>query len=1111
MEFAQADRCYIYKIDPERQMFCMRHEWAGPAIKPMLHSHPEFPTKDYPWWMDQLSNGDVISLANLDEIPAEAVSERAIMEMQSVHSLLAVPILSTDNLYGFIGFTAEEKERSWSRDLAVLMAAVSGVIAHLFQRQEIEQELRLQRDFAIQIMNTMGQGLVVSDEADQFEYINPAFADMLGYSQHELIGKTPQYLINPADIPTIEEAHFNRKHGKSDIYEVRLQRKDNSELFALINAVPLMRNGSPQGSIAVVTDLTERKQAEYDLRRNESAIRNLYGIASDQLLSHSGRVQALLLMGCQLFRMENAALVRKQNDQHWIVEIQSRGTELYKGMPLEQEQVQQLGLSIDRAHACESGGLVASCYLSSPVIVSKANYGFLTFFDPQEPNPVHRSNDYEFLRLMAQWLGSEIERANQLIQLQDNTEEIKSKNEALALANDQALQAVRLKADFLATMSHEIRTPLNAVIGMSELMLTTHLDERQSEYASIVRDSSQALLSLINDILDFSKIEAGRLTLEKVDFQISTILEGTADLLAARATQKRLALMTFVDPSIPPMVRGDSSRLRQILLNLLSNAVKFTDEGEVVANVVLEKRESHNVLIRFMIRDTGIGISNEVIETLFQPFTQADSSMARKYGGTGLGLSISARLVEMMGGEIGVDSQEGYGTTFWFTVPFERSAATVPIVNRARKAQLDELRLLVIDSNTTELDILHRYLDAWGIHNEKAADSTQALQTLEESAKAGHPFDIAIMDQRIFDTDSLSLAQIIFSRPLLAGVRLIQLISFDDIDQRDQALHAGFSACLNKPVKQSSLLDALMDLVNPSQVISESDQSLSSKQTDKLKRQSQNSNQLILIVEDNPANQKMVLYQLEKLGYFGQAVANGLEAIRALATIPINSKGYDLVLMDCQMPEMDGFETTQRIRMNEAGNGGHIPIVAMTANAMQGDRETCLKAGMDDYVAKPVTLNSLQQVLERYLNNHPTPKAIGAQNDNVVADQPAEDYSDVLDQNALFNIRELQTEIESNLLNELIDLFTSEGPKLLETIDRALQTKDAKSIQFAAHRLKGSSAYLGVKRVCSLCSQIEEQSRDNLLDDLDTAVPLLNAEYRRAVFALNLEKQLIQP
>ena len=346
----------------------------------------------------------------------------------------------------------------------------------------------------------------------------------------------------------------------------------------------------PQGSIAVITDLTEQKQAEADLRLNESAIRNLYGIASDQLLSHSERVQALLLMGCQLFRMGNAVLVRKQNDQYWIVEVQSQGTELYKGMPLEKELIQQLGMLAKGTNAFESEGLGAAYFLTSPVIVSKASYGFLTFFDPQEPNPSHRSNDYEFLRLMSQWLGSEIERSNQFIQLKDNTEEIQSKNQALALANDQALQAVRLKADFLATMSHEIRTPLNTVIGMSELMLTTQLDERQAEYASIVREFSQALLSLINDILDFSKIEAGRLTLEKVDFQIPTILESTADLLAARANQKQLSLMTYIDPAIPPMVCGDSSRLRQILLNLISNAVKFTEQGEIVASAVLDAR-----------------------------------------------------------------------------------------------------------------------------------------------------------------------------------------------------------------------------------------------------------------------------------------------------------------------------------------------------------------------------------------------------------------------------------------------------------------------------------------------------------------------------------------
>jgi len=519
---------------------------------------------------------------------------------------------------------------------------------------------------------------------------------------------------------------------------------------------------------------------------------------------------------------------------------------------------------------------------------------------------------------------------------------------------------------------------------------------------------------------------------------------------------------------------------------------------------MLDARQAHRIVIRFLIRDTGIGISKEIKDKLFQPFTQADSSMARRYGGTGLGLSISAHLVEMMGGEIGVDSQEGHGAVFWFTAPFERSAATVPVIQRARKNRLDELRVLVVDSNPTELDILHRYLDAWDVPNEKAADSIQAIHILEEAAKVDKPMDVAILDQRIFDTDSFSLAQKILSRPALARTRLIQLIPLDDANQRELAFQAGFYSTLSKPVKQSSLFDVLTNLANPDIETTSGEALERIKKTDKLHRRHNNLDALILVVEDNPANQKMVLYQLEKLGYSGHAVANGLEAIRALATIPLHSKSYDLVLMDCQMPEMDGFETTRRIRKNEAENDTHIPIIALTANAMQGDREACLESGMDDYISKPVTLDNLQLVLERYLMKKPTEDETKDQIERTADTQLPEDYSDVLDLTALDSIRTLQTETDTDLLKELIELYFSEGRKLLENLDQAIQAGDAHQIEFSAHRLKGSSAYLGVLKVGVICRTIEESARENELEQVRRLAPQLRSEYMRASIALRI-------
>jgi PAS domain S-box-containing protein len=535
--------------------------------------------------------------------------------------------------------------------------------------------------------------------------------------------------------------------------------------------------------------------------------------------------------------------------------------------------------------------------------------------------------------------------------------ERKRKNLELETARESALAAVRAKGMFLANMSHEIRTPLNGIIGMTDLLLETSLNETQVKYARIVQNSGQGLLAIINDILDFSKIEAGKMKLEVIGFNPGATVEGQADLLTSQALEKGLALMTYVDPKVPTLLRGDPGRISQILLNLVSNAIKFTEKGTVVLRVKPVIESSDVITLRFSVQDTGIGLSPEGQSRLFQPFTQGDASTARQYGGTGLGLSICKYLVELMGGQIGVDSEFGRGSTFWFSVPLAVESST-PIKRSFLK--LKDLKVLIVDDDPPAGEIMTSYLESWNAKVSIVKNGTDALSLLEREANAQRPFDVAIIDMRMPGMDGFTLADKIRTDRLLVDTRLILATAFDRASQAELALKSGFSAYLTKPIKQSELYDSIVDALHKGQSpLSTAHSVPSEKNVLNLK----SGVVRILVAEDNSVNQLLVLAQLKSLGYSANAVANGREAVEAVSTVP-----YDLVLMDCQMPEMDGFTATQAIRKLEQSTGRHITIIALTANAMKEDQERCLQSGMDDYMSKPLRKDTLGKVLDRWLS-----------------------------------------------------------------------------------------------------------------------------------------------
>jgi PAS domain S-box-containing protein len=1070
------------------------------------------------------------------------------------------------------------------------------ILRDVTRRKQAEAALIESERHYRQIIETAYEGVWVIDTDNRTTFVNKRLVDLFGYTPEEMAGKTVFEFIDENDHASAAASLERRRQGINEQFDFRFKRKDGSALWALLQTSSLQdQNGRYIGALAMLTDVTERKQMEARLEQSETLFRGLFDLSPDaivvidphapteswpiidcniatcvmngypreELIGHSidvlnltsgtpdERMDYLLRLrevghfkiethhrrkNGEVFPVEVSTTIINIGERELIIGIDRDITERKRveAELLREKQFQEALVrnSPTAIVVLDKQGNIVSCnpafehlygytaleavgknldsLITSPETISKAaiytqqaQAGLFHGFGERR----HKNGSVASAEIFGVPLFIGEEHIGTLAIYHDITE--------LDRARKEAEEASRAKSEFLANMSHEIRTPMNGVMGMLELALETQLTSEQRDFLETSLHSAEALLAILNDILDFSKIEAGKLDLERINFSLRNTVEDVAFTLAARAQDKGLEIACLIHPDITSSLRGDPGRLRQILVNLVGNAIKFTHQGEIIIQAEATAETASHALVHFSVQDTGVGIPLERQAAVFDRFTQADGSTTRKFGGTGLGLTISKQLVEAMGGRIGVESKPGVGSTFWFDVKFEKqpqekrntAPLTLGLVN------LGQARILVVDDNNTNRTVLTRNVQAMSSRVEAVSSGAKALETLRNAYRAGDPFHVVLLDMQMPGMDGEQTARAIKSDPAVKDVKILILTSMGHRGDAARLETLGCSGYLLKPVKQQMLFDAVIAVLGSAK---ESGPGLITRHV--LAEQKKFSLR-VLLAEDNPINQKVAVTVLQKAGYSVDTVDNGADAVAKAKANP-----YNVILMDVQMPGMDGFEATKQIRIWELGGGTHIPILAMTAHAMQGDRERCLEAGMDDYLTKPLQPRILFSALNRWVQNDSTDvNAAGhVQDYSSHTETYALDFDDGLFgeipsdpphapipvpvQSALISPDGPPIDIDSaadrfdgdrDFVMSIIHDFRRALPERMQEVHNSLSAGDVNSLCRLAHNLKGVALNINADRIAHVAQAIEKLALHENLTNAAALVAQLELEAAR--------------